>query len=132
MIDVTAAIIEKDNKFLIAKRKEGKHLEHKWEFPGGKVEPSETPEACLQRELKEEFGIIAQVDGFIGESLFDYGNRNIRLLGYLATYISGEFQLNDHEEIRWISKEEFGQFDFAPADLPLIEKVVGKSRKERL
>ncbi len=122
-IDVTAAIIERGGKFLIAKRKQGNHLENKWEFPGGKIEPEETPEACLQRELAEEFGVAVTVTNFVAQSVFDYGDRNIRLLGYSATYVSGDFQLNDHDEIRWISKEEFENYDFAPADLPLVEKV---------
>ena len=124
IIDVTAAIIEKDNKVLIAKRKKGKHLEHKWEFPGGKIEPHESPEECLARELEEEFGIIAEIADFVAESIFNYGDIKIRLLGYRAKYISGTFRLNAHDEIRWISADEFSKFDFAQADLPLIEKVL--------
>lgn len=123
-IDVTAAIIEKDRKFLIAKRKKGKHLENKWEFPGGKIEQQETPEECLVRELEEEFGIVTEIAEFIAESLFDYGDRKIRLLGYRVKYISGEFRLNAHDDIRWISKNEFIRFDFAEADLPLVEKIL--------
>lgn len=125
IINVTAAIIENEGKFLIAKRKKGKHLENKWEFPGGKVEPKETPEICLARELKEEFDIIAEVTDFVAENIFNYGDRKIRLLGYRAKYISGEFKLNDHDEIKWISKDEFSNFDFAEADLPLIRKIIG-------
>jgi len=123
-IAVTAAIIEKDGKFLIARRKKGKHLEGKWEFPGGKIEKQETPEMCLARELQEEFGILAEITDFITESLFNYGDRKIRLLGYRAKYLSGEFRLNAHDEIKWINKNEFGKFDFAEADLPLVEKIL--------
>jgi len=65
MVKVTAAIIEKDGKVLIARRRKGSHLEGKWEFPGGKIEQKETPEECLKRELNEEFGIEAQIDEFI-------------------------------------------------------------------
>lgn len=126
-INVTAAIIEKDGKFLIAKRGVGRHLEGKWEFPGGKIEKQETPEMCLVRELQEEFGIITDIGNFIAESIFDYGDRKIKLLGYYATYLSGEFKLNAHDEIRWINKSEFGTFDFAPADLPLIEKILNSN-----
>ncbi len=124
-INVTAAIIEKDGRFLIAKRKKGKHLEGKWEFPGGKIEKQETPEMCLVRELEEEFGITAEIADFVAESIFNYGDRTIRLLGYHAKYISGEFRLNAHDEIRWISLSEFNKFDFAEADIPLIEKILG-------
>lgn len=122
-IDVTAAIIESNNKFLIAKRKKGKHLEGKWEFPGGKIEHQETPEKCLKRELKEEFGIATEVRDFIGESIFDYGDIKIRLLGYHVQYISGDFRLKDHDEIHWVAKNEFYKYDFADADIPLIEKI---------
>ena len=123
IIDVTAAIIEKDGKFLIAKRKKGTHQENKWEFPGGKVESNETLENCLKRELKEEFGIETEIGEFIGDNTFDYGEKTIRLLAFNARYISGEFQLNAHDEIKWITLEEFNQFDFAPADIPIINKI---------
>lgn len=123
IINVTAAIIEKKGKFLIAKRRKGKHLENKWEFPGGKIESDETPEECLYRELKEEFGITTEIINFVAESIFDYGDRKIKLLGYRTKYISGEFLLNAHDEIKWISLDEFSKFDFAEADLPLIEKL---------
>lgn len=124
MIDVAAAIIEKDGRFLIARRKKGKHLGDKWEFPGGKIEMGETPEECLRRELEEEFGIAAEISGFVAESVFDYGDRKVRLVGYRAHYLSGEFRPNAHEEIVWIAPGEFGNFDFAEADVPLIEKIL--------
>jgi len=123
-IDVAAAIIEKEGKFLIAKRKKGKPLENKWEFPGGKIELGETAEKCLKRELEEEFGIITEIKNFVAESIFDYGEKRIRLLGYYTEYISGEFQLNAHDEIRWIPSDEFNNFDFADADILLIKKIL--------
>jgi len=123
-IDVTAAVIEQNGKFLIAKRKKGKHLENKWEFPGGKIEPGESPEKCLVRELREKFDIVAEIADFITESVFDYGDRKIRLLGYHAKYISGEFRLNAHDDIKWVFANEFVRFDFAAADLPLIDKLL--------
>ena len=123
IINVTAAIIEKDGKFLIAKRKAGGHLVGKWEFPGGKIEEKETPEECLRRELLEEFGITAEINNFVGDSVFDYGDRQIRLLGYKATYLSGEFRLTAHDEIKWVSPQELSQYDFAAADISLVQKL---------
>jgi|SRR5579872_5385344 len=123
-IGVTAAVIERNGKFLIAKRKAGKHLAGKWEFPGGKTEAGESPEQCLMRELREEFGIEATIGDFIVESIFHYNDRTIRLLGYRATYIRGEFVLDSHDEIRWIGADEFGDYDFAPADIRLIKQIL--------
>ena len=87
MIDVTAAIIKKDEKYLIAKRRLGKSLGGKWEFPGGKLEDGETPENCLERELKEEFGITTKVGDLLATNVHDYGNFKIRLAGYITQYI---------------------------------------------
>lgn len=123
IVDVAAAIIEKQGGFLIAKRRKDKHLGGKWEFPGGKVEPGEKPEECLCRELKEEFGITTEIGDFLGENICDYGDRKIKLLGYKASYVSGDFSLNDHDEIRWVPASELRNFDFAEADLPLVQKL---------
>lgn len=123
VINVTAAIIENKDKILIAKRKQGVHLEGKWEFPGGKIEPGETPEEGLARELAEEFGITAKISDFLAESNFDYGDRQIKLLGYKAKYVSGEFKLNAHDEIKWVGPQELKNHDFAAADIPLVEKL---------
>lgn len=124
IINVTAAIIEKDGKFLIARRAKGKHLESKWEFPGGKIENGESPEECLQRELEEEFGIITAIKNFVAESIFNYGDRTVRLLGYKAEYISGDFKLTAHDEVKWVEMDKLNEFDFAEADLPLVKKIL--------
>lgn len=121
---VTAAIIEKDGKILIARRKRGDHLENKWEFPGGKIEPNETPEACLKRELHEEFGISAEVGEFIGSSRFTYRHASIELLAYLAYCPSDEFTVKAHEEIRWVPPEELDRYDFSEADRPIVRKLL--------
>ena len=73
--------------------------------------------------MKEEFGIETEIGEFIGESIFDYGEKVIRLLGFRVKYLSGEFRLNAHNEIKWITIEEFNQFDFVPADIPIINKI---------
>lgn len=123
---VTAAVIEKDGKILIAKRKKGSYLENKWEFPGGKLEPNETPEQCLKRELLEEFNIKTEIGEFIDSSIFEYEHIKIKLLAYRAFYISGDFKLNAHDEIRLIFPSEFDNYDFAEADKPIVKKLKGE------
>ena len=123
MIKVTAAIIEREGVFLIARRSAGKHMAGKWEFPGGKIEPGETPEECLVRELKEEFDIDVKVENHVADSIYDYGEKVICLMGYRVTYICGDFLLRDHDKISWISIDEMGDYDFAPADIPLIHAL---------
>lgn len=123
MKEVTAAIIVHDNRVLIARRGLGQKLAGKWEFPGGKIEAGETPKACLVREIKEELGVEIEIDGFFGESLYRYETGEIRLLGYKAKLVSGDLRATVHSQIRWVKPDELGNYDFAPADLPFVEKL---------
>ncbi len=119
-IIVTAAIMVKANKVFAARRNPGSHMAGFWEFPGGKIETCETPEACLVRELFEEFGIVTQVGAFFGENTHDYGTKTIQLLAYQVTHVSGEFELMAHDQSRWLSPDELDQVKWAPADIPLV------------
>ena len=123
MKKVTAAILVKDGKILIAKRKADDRQAGKWEFPGGTVEQNETPQACLKREMKEEFGIVVSVDEYIGESIYHYDHGAIQLLAYRAHLESGKMVPNDHADYRWVSAKQLRKFDFAPADIPFVEKL---------
>ena len=123
-VKVTAAVIEKDGKILIAKRKKGGRLEDKWEFPGGKIEEGETPEDCLRRELLEEFGIDTRIKDFVCSNEHSYSYGSIELLAYKVEHISGDFKLIDHEEINWIKPEELGEYDFAEADKPIVKELI--------
>jgi len=124
MIKVVAALLKKNEKFLIARRKKGKHLEFKWEYPGGKVENNEDEKAALKRELKEEFDISSNVGDFITESHYNYEDISINLRLYLIDDFSGDFSLKDHDKIEWISIKEINNFDFAPADIPINNYLV--------
>lgn len=128
IINVTAAIITKGGKVLAARRGPGKHLAGYWEFPGGKLEENETPEDCLERELAEEFRISAGVGSYIGESVYDYGDKIVRLLGYEVEHLSGDFELVDHDELRWLKIDQLADVNWAPADIPLVEQYEVRMR----
>ena len=124
MIDVTAAILVKDGRVLIAKRKPDDKLPHKWEFPGGKIEAGESAQECLKREIREEFSIEIRVGEFLGESVFHYPHASIRLLAYRAKWQVGDLALKDHADYAWVQCDQLDDFDFAPADLPFVRKLI--------
>lgn len=128
MRQVTAAVIEKDGKILLAQRKEGSALAGKWEFPGGKLEPGETPQACLRRELMEEFGVETEIGEFVCSSCFEYKHLPIELLVYRARHLAGEFKLNDHARIEWVAPADLKNFDLSSADIPVLDFLIGKQR----
>ena len=123
MTQVTAAVMVNDGMLLIAKRKPTGRLPNLWELPGGKVEPNETPEECLQREIKEEFDIDVSVGEYLGSNTHTYDFGTIELMAYRTVWEEGDLILKDHEEIRWVFAHELDQFDFAPADTAFVEKL---------
>jgi 8-oxo-dGTP diphosphatase len=124
MLKVTAAVIEKDGRILVARRKATDRFGGKWEFPGGKIHIGETPEECLKRELKEEFGIEAEIGDFICSSKFTYLGMPLELLVYRARHLSGEFRPVDHDEISWALPRELRNYDYVKADVAVVEKLL--------
>ena len=116
MIEVVAGVIYKDNKFLIAQRNLKKAQGGLWELPGGKLEPNETAEDALKREIKEEFDADIEVGNYIGESIHHYPEKDIKLMFYKAELISENLTLLEHESYAWITKEDKDKFEFAAAD----------------
>jgi 8-oxo-dGTP diphosphatase len=129
IIKVTAAILEKDSQIIIAQRKSGDHLSGLWEFPGGKIEPGETPEECLARELKEEFDIDVSIGEFIGSNVHHYDHISIELMAYRAAWLSGSITMNDHNAYRWVTVDQLSEYDFAPADVPFVEMLCADPNK---
>ena len=129
MKKVTAAILIKDKKVLIAKRKADDRQANKWEFPGGTVEKDETPQTCLKREMQEEFGIEVSVGTFLGDSTYHYDHGSIKLLAYRTHWVSGKIALKDHADYRWVTSTQLSEYDFAPADIPFVEKLQCKDNK---
>ncbi|MBG7607788.1 MAG: (deoxy)nucleoside triphosphate pyrophosphohydrolase [Verrucomicrobia bacterium] len=125
MKDVVCGVItNSEGKVLACRRGEGRHLAGLWEFPGGKVDEGETPEAALARELKEELGVSVAV-GEMLETVVEWadGVVSIRLAGYWCLISEGEPVVLEHEEIRWCEVAELEGLEWAEADVPLLEEV---------
>ena len=124
MTTVVAAVIERAGRILIGQRKNEGHHPFKWEFPGGKVEPGETPEAATVRELEEELGIRARVDGEIMRYEFQYPGRTpILLIFYRIVDFEGEPQNRDFEQILWETQQRLSNYDFLEGDAQFIASL---------
>ena len=125
MKEVSAGLVMYDGKLLIAQRKKGKSLEYKWEFPGGKREAGESLEECLQRELQEELHLDVKVGNFFMESRYEYPDFSISLNAFWCQAQTDKIDYMDsHEQIKWINPLNIEEYDFAPADKPILEKLV--------
>ena len=118
--NVVAAIIKKNNLYFIAQRNRHKHLGLKWEFPGGKVNPNETFEKALSREIKEELSISILIHNKIAEENFKDEKINVKLHYFICTHTSGLITLNEHENFAWVEKKDFDKYDFAEGDRDII------------
>lgn len=125
---VTAAVIERHGQYLIARRAPGQSHAGRWEFPGGKIEPGESAEECLERELAEEFGVQVRAGKFLIASTHTYPGGAIELLAYETTVISGEFDLRVHDRIAWVHPSEILRYDLLPADVPIAQLLRRKAR----
>lgn len=123
MIEVVAGVIYKDKRFLIAQRNLKKHQGGLWEFPGGKVEKNEKQEDALIREIKEEFNADIKVEKYIGETIHHYPEKDVKLVFYKATLLSSKIELLEHEDYRWITKNQKDDFEFAGADKVVFDLI---------
>jgi len=123
MIKVVAAILRKENTYFIARR--GPHKVHpgKWEFPGGKIEHGESPEEALERELFEEFCIQTKTQEHVTTIIHAYKDFQIELMAYRSDFIKGDFQLEDHDKIAWVSLRSMKDYDLAEADVLIALKL---------
>lgn len=123
MLEVTAAIIRKDNKILICQRPANKNCGLLWEFPGGKIESGETGEQCIIRECQEELGVTLQVRKEVIDVVYEYPDRTVDLHFYLCDIIAGTLEKKEHADFRWILRHEISQFEFCPADAKMLSLV---------
>jgi 8-oxo-dGTP diphosphatase len=119
-IVVTAAVVERDRRFLVTRRPCGVHLEGLWEFPGGKCEPGESYEDGLRREMAEELGADVRVLDELFTVTHDYPERIVELHFFRCDLLD-EPRAVLGQEVRWVSREELGTLEFPPADEELIE-----------
>ncbi len=122
---VAAAIIERDGRWLMARRLKGTHLAGLWEFPGGKVDPGESLEACLTRELAEELGVDSRVGGLRWSTTHDYPAKRVVLHFYECT-IAGEPRPLLGQELRWVSASELASLPVPEADAGLVALLIGR------
>lgn len=118
--DVVCAIIERDGRFLIALRREGRHLAGKWEFPGGKVHDGETAADALSREIHEELMVAVEIVEPLTPVTHSYPDISLRLIPFRCRIVGGDPVSCDHDELRWITIDEAVGFDFPEADAPIL------------
>jgi len=122
LLVAAAALVDVDGRVLICQRPQGKHLAGLWEFPGGKVEAGETPEACLIRELEEELGIVvthACLAPFVFAS-HDYESFHLLMPLYLVRRWTGTPRAKEHQALAWVKPSKLGDYPMPPADPPLV------------
>lgn len=123
MIAVTCALIIEDGNVLICQRSPAMSLPGKWEFPGGKVEAGEAEAATIVREIREELHLDIRVTGTLQPVEYDYPAFRIRLVPFLASRIGGALKLEEHADARWVPIGTLDRYDWAPADLPIVEQL---------
>ena len=130
-INVVAAIILEGDKAFVTQRGYGA-FKDKWEFPGGKIEPGETPEKALVREIREELNTEIAVDQSLDTIDFDYPEFHLKMECFCCRIIKGELNLLEHESSKWVTAETISDLDWLPADrilLPRIAEILNMRRE---
>ena len=124
MTEVVAALIWKNNKFMICQRPEHKVRGLLWEFVGGKVESGETKEEALIRECREELAVTLSVGSVFMDVIHEYPDLMVHLTLFNATIAGGEPQKLEHNDIQWITPSEISNYEFCPADVEILRKII--------
>ena len=126
-IRVVAAVIRDRNRIFATQRGYGEYKDG-WEFPGGKIEPGETSEQALVREIKEELETSVRVENLIETIEFDYPKFHLSMDCYWCSIIDGDLVLREHEAAKWLTYDELDSVDWLPADRILIEAIRNQSK----
>ena len=129
MIEVVAAIIKVNNKFLCCQRNKNKYeyISKKYEFPGGKIEKNESKEEALKREIREELGLKIYIEKLVKTIEYSYPDFDIRMHCFLCSVDNFDIKLNDHISYRLMKSDELHLLDWVPADLELINLLEDKN-----
>ena len=129
MTEVVAALVWDDDKFMICQRPAHKKRGLLWEFVGGKVEAGESKEAALIRECREELDVEIEVKDIFMDVVHNYPDLLVHLTLFNSTIKEGTPKLLEHKDIKWITPEEIGDFEFCPADEEILERIIKEYRK---
>lgn len=122
VIKVVAAIMIHNGRVFATQRGYGEFKDG-WEFPGGKVEPEETPQEALVREIKEELNTVIEVGELLDTVEYDYPEFHLSMDCFICKVKAGDLELKEHEDARWLTTETLDSVDWLPADLGLIQKI---------
>lgn len=123
-LEVVAACIEQDGRFLLCRRPAGKNCGGMWEFAGGKIEPGETGEQALVRECREELGVELSVGRMLAETVHTYPACTVHLMLYAARIRGGTLTIYEHTEARWVNFAQAEQMALCPADRALLAQIM--------
>ena len=122
VIEVVAAVIYKDGAYFTTQRGYGE-FEGMWEFPGGKIEPGESREVALKREIQEELGVDIVIEDLICTTEYDYPSFHLTMHCYLCSIASGEIELREHKSALWLTTDKLDEVAWLPADKEVIDKL---------
>lgn len=132
-ISVVGAVIVRDGRILAAQRSHRATLGGMWEFPGGKIEPGETPRDALEREVREELALDVTVGDEVATTTHLYPFGEVTLTTFYCELRSGDVTLTEHEAVQWLAPDELHALKWAPADIPAVDSIVERfSRAPRV
>ena len=121
-IEVVAAIIQRDGAYFATQRGYGE-FEGMWEFPGGKIEPGESREIALKREIQEELGVDITIENLLCTTEYDYPSFHLTMHFYLCSIASGDIELREHKSALWLTSDRLDEVAWLPADKEVIDKL---------
>jgi 8-oxo-dGTP diphosphatase len=132
VVEVAAALVRDDaGRYLVTRRRQGSHLAGLWEFPGGKTEVGEAPEAALRRELTEELGATFRVGERVETVTWEYPDRTVVIHFHRCTLERGEISPREGQAMAWVAPERLSELEFPPADRVLVERLAPDSEPPR-